>query len=244
MNTQINLGPRDMDALLWLAEMYGQPMTVVAGLLDVDIHNAYRIVRRWRAAGMVAKAGYRPVPGPSWVFPTRSAAEGLLDSYVRYWIPTAKMAAHHSTVGWVRLALTGPSLDRWTSERLLRLEVGPAKAGETRKHIHDGRYTDDLGKRWAVEVELTEKSKTAGELAVRMAYETARDAGLDGLIYYYRTTAVKKAVTRAAALLDGPGKEGAPKFFTVDLQDLLADRTSARSSQDVALDEADGAMSS
>src|SRR5262245_4099789 len=136
----IRLGPRDMVGLTVLAEHYGAPVNLVAEMLGVSTWRAYEIVRRWRGAGMASNRDVRPVPGPSWVFPTRSAAELLLGFPVQPWKPTPKMANHVTTVLRVRLALVGVDLDRWICERRLRSESGTPERGRPRGHIHDGRY--------------------------------------------------------------------------------------------------------
>ncbi|MEV0765173.1 hypothetical protein [Nocardia sp. NPDC050435] len=181
------LGPVDMIGLTIVAEHYGIRMDDLAEMFAISRRSAYRRAQRWREAGMVAAIGVRPVPGPTWVFIRKSAAEALLGFPVHSWAPTPKMADHVRTVLRVRLALVGMDLDRWVSERVLRSEVGRVKAGESRPHIHDGRWLDSEGRWWAVEVELTAKNLAAAKTAVYKAAHTAKAAELDGLIYYCRT---------------------------------------------------------
>ncbi|MFI2473884.1 hypothetical protein [Nocardia xishanensis] len=221
------LSPRDMAGLTILAEMYGAPRDVVAEMLQVSINRAYRITAKWEAAHMISDKRMRPVPGPSWVFPTKAAAEALLGRSVRYWVPTPKMAAHTKAVFQLRLALTGLDLDRWISERAMRAEVGLVKAGQARPHIHDGRYLTAAGDWWAVEVELTAKSAAAARSSVAQALEVARRADCAGLTYYCRGDAVKNAIRTAAAGLD---LSGAPKLTLTDLDVVLAKKTETSSS--------------
>lgn len=153
MTTSHRLGPVDMTVLTILAEQYGAPLDRVAAMLGASMKNTYRKTAKWRAAHMVSSLRVRPVPGPSWVFPTRAAVEALLPFYAKYWTPSPKMAAHVTAVLDVRLALVGMDLERWISERELRSQLGPTKAGVSRPHVHDGRFLDSEGRWWAVEVE-------------------------------------------------------------------------------------------
>ncbi|WP_280450165.1 hypothetical protein [Nocardia brasiliensis] len=213
------LSPRDMAGLTILAENYGAQIDVVAEMLRVSISRAYRITAKWTAAGMISEKRLRPVLGPSWIFPTRSAAEALLGRPVRYWVPTPKMAAHTRAVLELRLALTGMDLDRWTSERQLRSEVGLLKAGQLRPHIHDGRYLTSGGELWAVEVELTAKSIGAARNSVAQAWQTAQRAECAGLTFYCRGEAVKNVIRTVAA---GLNLSDGPTLTLTDLDDVLA----------------------
>ncbi|MBF6238251.1 hypothetical protein IU474_14420 [Nocardia otitidiscaviarum] len=235
----VRLMPRDMTALTILAENYGAPIDLVAEMLGVSMPRAYSLERRWREAGMVNQHRIRPVPGPHWVFPRRSAAEALLGFPVyRHWIPTAKMADHVATVLRVRLGLVGLDLDRWIGERQLRAEVGPVKFGEKRQHIHDGRYINADGELWAVEVELTPKSPTYAARAFHAAWHAARKAECAGLAYYCRGEAVKNVirqvgndfVTRYRADFDQGPKV---KLFSLNLFEDTATRTTATGRPDL-----------
>lgn len=183
MTTSHRLGPIDMQVLTILAEQYGASLDRVARMLGVSMPSAYRKSAKWRAAHLVSNLKIRPVPGPTWVFPTRAATEALLPFYAKYWTPSPKMAAHVQTVLDVRLALTGLDLQRWISERELRSQVGPVKAGQSRPHIHDGRFYDDQGRLWAVEVELTAKNEAAARTAVAKAIAAAESADCAGVLY-------------------------------------------------------------
>ncbi|MEV0436932.1 hypothetical protein [Nocardia sp. NPDC050413] len=200
-----NLTPREMLLLTVLAEMYGAPLDLVALMLGVTESRAYRIVRKLRSLKVVSELGMRPVPGPSWITPTKATADALLGRPTKYWMPSPKMAAHTRTVLEVRLALVGLDLDRWISERQLRGEIPIAKPGETRPHIHDGRYINNHGELIAVEVELTAKNLKAAKTAVAQAVQAARASDCAGLIYYYRGPAVKSVLTKAVAELNAAG---------------------------------------
>ncbi|WP_069166341.1 hypothetical protein [Nocardia altamirensis] len=215
----VQFSPRDMVALTVLAEMYGAPIELVAQMLGVSRSRAYRIVARWVAGRMVSDNRVRPVSGSAWVYPTRSAAEALLGRPVRFWVPTPKMAAHTRAVLELRLAVTGMDLDRWTSERQLRSEVGLLRAGQPRPHIHDGRYITGTGDLWAVEVELTAKSIGAARNSVAQAWQVAARAQCAGLTFYCRGEATKTVIRTVAAGLD---LSGGPKLTLTDLDDVLA----------------------
>lgn len=126
------LGARDMTGLTILAQMYGAPLDLVASMHGVSMRSAYRMAQRWRDTGMISGLTMRPIPGPAWVFPTRTAAESLIGVEVQQWSPTPGRAAHVAAVFALRTTLTGLDLDRWTSERVLHSEVGPTKPGQRR----------------------------------------------------------------------------------------------------------------
>lgn len=214
----MNLTAREMLLLTLLSDMYGAPLDLVAQILGVSESRAYRIVRKLRKAKVVSELGMRPVPGPSWITPTRSTADAMLGRSTKYWMPSPKMADHTRTVFEVRLALVGLDLDRWISERQLRGEIAPAKPGETRPHIHDGRYVNAAGELIAVEVELTDKNLKAAKTAVAESFQAARAADCAGLIYYCRGERVKTVINKAVAELKTAGL-----FENTSLRMRLAD---------------------
>ncbi|MBH0777274.1 hypothetical protein [Nocardia bovistercoris] len=196
------LSVRDMTVLSIVAEMYGAPMDVVASMLRVSQDRAYRIARGWTEATMISPLRVKPVPGYAWIFPTRAAGEALTGRQLRAWVPTPKMAAHVRTTLEVRLALVGLDLDRWVSERALRGEQPPTRAGVARSHIHDGRFRTKAGDWWAVEVELSPKDPAAARSALASAVQVARSAGCVGVTYYCRGERVKNVIRTAAAGVD------------------------------------------
>ncbi|PXX52299.1 hypothetical protein DFR70_13331 [Nocardia tenerifensis] len=216
------MGPRDLTALTITAEMYAAPADRVARMLGLTSTNdVYRYLRKWRRAHLIVDERYRPVPGPTWAVPTRTAVEAFLPFYARFWSPTPKMAAHVTTVLDVRLALVGLDLERWISERQLRSEQGRPVPGRPRGHVHDGRFYRGDGSLWAVEVELTAKNATAARSAVVAAKQAAAAGGCDGLIYYCKTewldaggevirhsdhikTVITEAARYAASAVEGP----------------------------------------
>ncbi|MEV0331887.1 hypothetical protein [Nocardia sp. NPDC050717] len=198
----VRLSPRDMVALTILAEMYGAPLDVVAELLGVSVNRAYRITAKWATARMISDRRIRPVPGPSWVVPTKATAESLVGQSVRFWVPSPKMAAHTKAVLQLRLALVGLDLARWVSERQLRAGQGPVRAGETRPHIHDGRYFTEAGDLIAVEVEMTAKNEAQAKSAMWQAHRAAAAAGCAELHYFSKTPAISTVLRKVAGALD------------------------------------------
>lgn len=188
---------RDMRGATIVAEHYGAPLDWVARILETSIENTRRITKRWRESGLMDPTVSKPVPGHSWIYPTTASAEALLGHPVRHWRPRPMMAAHNLAVLQLRLALVGPELGRWVSERTLRYEAGSAARGQRRLHVHDGHFITDSGRPWAVEVELTRKPSMAAKTAVFGAYQAALSADAAGLTYYCRGAAVKKAVQEA-----------------------------------------------
>jgi hypothetical protein len=217
-----------MWAVQWLAEQYGAPMNVVAELLGSSETNAYRVVSRWRAAGLVVRKALRPVPGPQWVIPSAETATSLLGFYVQTWIPRPKDARHLELTARTRLALAGREIgeDAWVSERVLRRSDAqrPATFGGQRPHLHDGHWTDDFGRLHAIEVELTRKSSTDARRTVAGAFAEAKKAGAASLIYYTATDEVRNRVqTAAEAVLRRTTSD--PEFVVRDLNLLLNPQT-------------------
>lgn len=230
----MNLTSREMLLLTVLVYMYGAPLDLVAQILGVSESRAYRIIRKLRKAKVVSDLGMRPVPGPSWIIPTRSTADAILGRSTKYWMPSPKMADHTRTVLELRLALVGLDLDRWISERQLRGEIAPAKVGETRPHIHDGRYINAAGDLIAVEVELTDKNLKAAKTAIAQAVQTARAADCAGLTYFYRGERVRTVVTKATGELKAAGlfENNSLRMRLADLDELIPPKKKSPSSPD------------
>ncbi|MBF6132792.1 hypothetical protein IU501_07220 [Nocardia otitidiscaviarum] len=232
----IRLSARDMWLLLWLSQMGGAPMDIVASLLaiwplrkraddtgttPVSEVNAYRVVARLKKAGKLIDETLRPVPGPGWAVPTASTASLLLDMSVKPWIPSPMMAAHLSTTARVRLALAaGMVEDTWISERILRHRNGfQTVAGESMPHVHDGHWTDEYGRLHAIEVELTRKGSADARATMQASYDAAKDAGAHRLVYYCESPEVRARVRAAAADLNLT--EGGPEITAPLLSKLL-----------------------
>jgi hypothetical protein len=96
------LTSRDIDGLLFAAEMYGLQLDQLSALLGVSAERARSIAGRWRELGFAESA--RLGPGPMWVWVTRPglAACGLHYTAVP---PALSRLAHIRAVTAVRLAL-------------------------------------------------------------------------------------------------------------------------------------------
>ena len=157
------LAGRDIDALVFTAEMYGVQLDQLAGVLGVSAERARTIAARWRNLGLAESA--RLGPGPPWVWATRP---GLAACGLRYAAapPALSRLAHIRAVAAVRLALQDTTAYQrsrafWRGER--RIRAG-ARIG-VRDHPPDGElhWPDEAalswaGECWAIEAELTRKT--------------------------------------------------------------------------------------
>jgi hypothetical protein len=165
------LGDRDIDGMLYTADMYGLPVDLLAEVLGGSVPQARAAVVRWRRLGLAESA--HPVPGPGWVWLTRAGLAVCGRRYVARPLTLPKLAHIRATAA-VRLTLeAAPGYRRaeafWRSERRLRARSG----GRTglREHLPDGEvhWPDGAGadgagavpwagECWAVEAELTSKT--------------------------------------------------------------------------------------
>jgi hypothetical protein len=134
----VQLSERDLQGLLFTAEMYGLQLDLLAGLLGLREDAARRVVARWRRLGYADTA--RLGPGRPWVWLTR---RGLGACGLRYTAvpPALSRLAHIRAVTVIRLALeSAPSYRQseayWRSERRLRARMG-GRVG-LREHLPDG----------------------------------------------------------------------------------------------------------
>jgi len=195
------LTSRDIDGLLFAAEMYGLQLDQLGALLGVSVEHARTVASRWRKLGFAESA--RLGPGPPWIWVTRSglAACGLHYTAVP---PALSRLAHIRAVSAVRLALevtAGYQQARayWRSER--RLHSG-YRVG-IRDHLPDGEvhWPDDgsapegvaapedaaasggaavlpwAGECWAVEAELTRKTVARTAAIMRELLSRTGDYG-------------------------------------------------------------------
>lgn len=142
---------RDLEVLGWLAEQYGARVDQLEVLMACGPRTVQRTVARQRAAGLVRSQ--RMIVGePAWVTPT-AAGIAACGSGVGVWRPRIGLLAHVAAVNDVRLHIQGraPGTE-WVPERVLARE---RRAGE---HLPDGVAITE-GKRVAIEVELTVKSR-------------------------------------------------------------------------------------
>jgi hypothetical protein len=178
------LGDRDIDGMLYTADMYGLPIDLLAAVLGGTVPQAWAAVSRWRRLGYAESA--RPGPGPAWVYLTRA---GLAACGLRYAAlpPALPRLAHTRAVATVRLALEATAAYQqagafWRSERRLRARSG----GRTglREHLPDGElhWPDDVpvpwaGECWAIEAEVTRKTVTKTAAIMRELLTRTGDYG-------------------------------------------------------------------
>jgi len=142
---------RDIEVLAWIAEQYGARVDQLEVLTGAGPRTVQRTLARLRAAGLVRTE--RVLVGePAWVLPT-AAGMTACNSGFGPWRPRLSLIAHVAAVNDVRLHIQGraPSTE-WIPERVLARDH---QAGE---HLPDGVAITD-GKRVAIEVELTLKSR-------------------------------------------------------------------------------------
>lgn len=191
---------RDVAALTWLAEQYAAPVPVLAGLLGCSASAARKPIARWRRAGWV-EAG--PVDADVWVWPCATTAAEYLGWRSDRFRPTLHRAAHLRAVAAVRLALCGPDLDGWVSERVLTHGTGRHGPGQP---VPDAVFVAD-GVRALVEVELTPKSPD--RLRERLAALPDAARRFDAVrVRYYASDPAARAIERAAAALEAEFPRG------------------------------------
>src|SRR5579859_1891354 len=116
------LTERDVDGLVFVAEMYGVQRDQLAAVLGASPERARAVATRWRDLGLAESA--RLGPGPPWIWATR---RGLAACGLRYLAtpPALSRLAHIRAVTSVRLALEGTAAYQaarayWRGERRLR----------------------------------------------------------------------------------------------------------------------------
>ncbi|WP_405178429.1 hypothetical protein OG225_30685 [Nocardia sp. NBC_01377] len=206
-------------------DMYGLQLDVLALFLNMDLPHVYELAKQLRKAGVV-RALFDQPPGPKWLVPTSSTAATHLGWVpATTWSPPPKDAGHYRAVAQARVMLAGTDLDAWISERRLRheaeIEARDRRGRRTGSigHIHDGRFhgvVDGTYGWWAVEVELSSKSPSNMDKALRGAIWTARDARLIGLLYLFSTSEVADNVLAAVDRLP-------PQLAELDMQLVLRD---------------------
>jgi hypothetical protein len=153
----------DIDALAFIAEMYGVQLDQLAVVLGISVDRARGVAVRWRNLGLAESA--RLGPGPPWIWATRP---GLTACGLRYTAvpPAPSRLAHIRAVAAVRLALQATTAYQrarafWRGER--RIRAG-SRIG-MRDHLPDGELhwpaaaaLSWAGECWAVQAELTRRS--------------------------------------------------------------------------------------
>lgn len=146
------LSRRDLDALGWVGEQYAVLTDQLVVFLDCSPRTVQRLLARLREQRLVEVR--RVLVGePAWVIPT---VKGLRACGLSFgaWRPTLGLLAHVAAVTEVRLHIQSRSPgSEWVCERVLAREKQTP-----REHLADAVVLLD-GRRIAVEVELTVKSK-------------------------------------------------------------------------------------
>jgi hypothetical protein len=216
---------RDAGRLLFVAEMHGVPLDLLAALMRTSGTSARTIVTRWQRQGLADTA--RLGPGAPWVWLTRSGLTTCGRPY-RAIPPALSRLAHLRAVTAARLALEREPEWRsggawWRSERRLSARLG-ARGGR-RDHLPDGEihWPDDspaglawAGECWAVEAELTRKTAARTTAIMRELLTRTGDYGVPaaevlvpGLrprhdrVLYLCSPAARPTVLRARAALAG-----------------------------------------
>ncbi|MGW0248961.1 hypothetical protein ACWDYH_20235 [Nocardia goodfellowii] len=200
---------RTTEATAFVVDMYGVQLDVLAEFLGIDISHASTLARQLRADRLMLPQLIAVQPGEKWLVPTRETAGSFLGWMpATLWRPPTKDAEHYRAVAQARIMLVGTDPHAWISERRLRHDAEVAarqsKSRGRREtgHIHDGRFlgvVDGTYGWWALEVELTAKSKANMDKALRGALYTARDADppMVGLLYLCRGADVYRVVNAA-----------------------------------------------
>jgi hypothetical protein len=143
---------RDLDALCWIGEQYAVRTDQLARCLDCNPRTVQRLLARLRDQHLVDVRRLL-VGEPAWAIPT---VKGLRAAGLPFglWRPRLGGLAHVAAVTGVRLHVQARSPgSEWVCERTLAREKRTPE-----EHLADGVVLLD-GKRIAIEVELTVKSK-------------------------------------------------------------------------------------
>jgi hypothetical protein len=179
------LTDRDATGLVFVAEMYGLQLDQLVALLDLNIRQARALLARWTGHRLAESAILSP--GPAWVWLTRT---GLRSCGLPYSAspPALSRLAHIRAVTASRLAFEAAPGFRtagahWRSERRLRSRMG-GRLGATRDHVPDAEihWPDSAGvpwagECWAVEAELTAKTRSRTAAIMRELLTRTGDYG-------------------------------------------------------------------
>jgi hypothetical protein len=146
------LSRRDLDVLCWTGEQYAVRTDQLCVFLDCTPRTVQRLLLRLREQRLVEVR--RVLVGePAWAIPTVKGLRAAGLSFAA-WRPTLGLLAHVAAVTDVRLHVQSRSPEsEWVCERILAREKR-----NPREHLADAVVLLD-GRRIAVEVELTVKSK-------------------------------------------------------------------------------------
>jgi hypothetical protein len=163
---------RDLDALGWVGEQYAVRTDQLAAFLDCGPRTVQRLLARLRERRLVEVR--RVLVGePAWAIPT---VKGLRACGLSFgaWRPTLGLLAHVAAVTEVRLHIQSRSPEsEWVCERVLAREKRTPQ-----EHLADAVVLLD-GRSFAVEVELTVKSKQRTRMIIDEL--TSR---YDAVLYY------------------------------------------------------------
>ena len=204
------LGPRDVQAMMWLEDMRAITVPDLAVLLGrlsspprgpLSAHATSGVLTRWRRAGL-ARSGRIYVSTPPYVWLTVAGAR--LAGGPEWTEPGWSKMPHAAGVARTRLWLAGAAEPRfraeaWLSERRFRAERVPLQRPGESVLVPDAEITCGDGVTAAVEVELSPKSpaRTLGKV-LRLT-----GPAYDRVIYVvpagsYTERVVKTAVQEAA----------------------------------------------
>jgi hypothetical protein len=212
---------RDIDALLFVADMYAVQLDHLAVVLGVSEARARAIALGWRRFGHADSA--RIGPGRPWVWLTRAglAACGLPYGAAA---PALSRLAHLRAVVSVRLAFeAAPGYAAagafWRGERRLRARAG-GRVGlrehlpDAEVHWPDGAPVSFAGECWAIEAELTRKTVARTAAIMREILTRTGDYGCPAAqvrvpgaaarhdrVVYLCSPAARPTVARARAAL-------------------------------------------
>jgi len=166
------LSRRDLDVLGWTGEQYAVRTDQLGAFLDCTPRTVQRLLSRLREQRLVEVR--RVLVGePAWVIPT---VKGLRASGLSFaaWHPTLGLLAHVAAVTEVRLHVQSRSPEsEWVCERVLAREKH-----NPQEHLADALVLLD-GRRIAVEVELTVKSKRRTRTIIKELVDR-----YDAVLYY------------------------------------------------------------
>ncbi len=155
---------RDLRLLRWVAEQYAVSIPQLARLMGRSEHAARWLRARWQRAGW-AQGRTLLIGRPVFVWLTRDGSR-VAGAGFKVWQPNAGALAHIEAVNDVRLLVAQRRPGAvWVCERELTARPLPG-APSVRVHRPDAVVRVEGGRRVAVEVELTLKSRARLERIV------------------------------------------------------------------------------
>jgi hypothetical protein len=180
---------RDLRLLAWVGEQYAISIPQLAVLMGRSEHAARWLRARWQRAGW-AEGRLVLIGRPVFVWLTREGSR-VASLSLKPWVPNAGSLAHIEAVNDVRLLVAARRPEaKWTSERDLPFRTAP---GVARAHRPDAVVTVEGGRRVAVEVELTLKSRARLERIVGQLL------GEFDAVWYFAAPTPRRALDEIAA---------------------------------------------